>query len=67
MNYYIEGCSMPFHDLPELFEFVRSSGRLLYMFQFLTVYLGSYPCFWIIIKYNPVTNRNYITYQDYPH
>lgn len=65
-NYYIEGCPIPFHDLPELFDYLKHTGKLLYQYQFLTVYCGNYPCFWIIIERNYSINVDFITYRDYP-
>ena len=66
-SYYIEGCPVPFHDLPELFEYLRHSGRYLYMYQFLTVFLDGWkPLFWIIINNDDTLTRFFITYRDYP-
>lgn len=65
LSYYIEGFSMPFHDLPELFEFIVNSGKFVIMFQGLTVYLGNFPLFWIRLKFPP-DGRIVITYVDYP-
>lgn len=65
-SYYIEGCPVPFHDLPELFEYLSRSGRYLYMYQFLTVFLDGWkPLFFIIIKTDETLTRHIITYQDY--
>lgn len=66
-TFYIEGCPIPFHDLSELFEYVSCAGDLLYMYQFLTVYLNkSVPLMWIIIERNYSTCQDFITYQEYP-
>lgn len=66
-TYYIEGCPIPFHDLPELFDYISHAGDLLYMYQFLTVYLNnSVPLMWIIIERNYITCQDFVTYQEYP-
>lgn len=65
VSYYIEGFLMPFHDLPELFEYLVNSGKYVIQHQGLTVYLGNCPLFWIYIKF-PSDGRRIVTYIDYP-
>lgn len=65
LSYYIEGMPIPFHDLPELFEYLVNSGKYVIMHQGLTVYLGNVPLFWIYIKFPP-DGRCIVTYIDYP-
>lgn len=66
-TYYIEGCPIPFHDLPELFTYVVNAGKLLYQYQFLTVYLDKcVPLLWIIIERNYFTCQDFVTYKEYP-
>lgn len=58
---------MPFHDLLELFEYVSCAGKLLYQYQFLTVYLDKLvPLMWIIIERNYSTCQDFVTYKEYP-
>lgn len=64
--YFIEGFPMPFHDLVELFEFLSNCGKLVWMFQYLTVFLGSCPIFWINILWEDKLDTYLVTYQDYP-
>ena len=65
LSYYIEGMPIPFHDLPELFEYLVNSGKYVIQHQGLTVYLGNSPLFWIYIKFPP-DGRRIVTYIDYP-
>ena len=64
MNVYISGCPIPFHDLIEVFEYLRSlSPWLLYQYQFLDIVVNGVPRMYIMIFYvNNVYNITYVCY-----
>lgn len=64
MNVCISGCPIPFHDLIEVFEYLRSlSPWLLYQYQFLDIVVNGVPRMYIMILY--VNNVYKITYVCY--
>lgn len=64
MNVYISGCPIPFHDLIEVFGYLRALPPwLLYQYQFLDIVVNGIPRMYIVILY--VNNAYKITYVCY--
>lgn len=64
MNCYIKGCPIPFHDLVEIFDFLRNlSPVYLYQYQFLDIVVNGIPRMYIYIVYKEFDY--YITYISY--
>ncbi len=64
MKYFISGCPIPFHDLIEIFDFLRNlSPVYLYQYQFLDILVNGIPRMYIVIQY--VKQCYYITYVCY--
>ena len=62
MNYSIQWCSIPFHDLMEIFEFLSSLSVVwLYQFDGLYVLLNGSPIMQLVIAY--VDGLYHITYR----
>jgi hypothetical protein len=63
MNYFIQWCPIPFHDLMEIFDFLSSlSAVRLYQFDGLYVLLNGLPIMQLIIAY--VNGLYHITYRS---
>lgn len=64
MNVYISGCPIPFHDLIEVFDYLRNlSPVYLYQYQFLDIVVNGIPRMYIVVLY--VNNVYKITYVCY--
>lgn len=64
MNVYISGCPIPFHDLIEVFDYLRALPPwLLYQYQFLDIVVNGVPRMYIYLVY--VNNIYKITYVCY--
>lgn len=62
MNYSIQWCPIPFHDLMEIFDFLSSLSVVrLYQFDGLYVLLNGSPIMQLIIAY--VDGLYHITYR----
>lgn len=58
MNYGIQGCPIPFHDLLEIFDFlVNLSPVYLYQYDGLVILLNGRPIMFIQVFYR---NGNYV-------
>ena len=63
MNYSIQWCPIPFHDLMEIFDFLSSLSPVwLYQFDGLYVLLNGLPIMQLIIAY--VNGLYHITYRS---
>lgn len=64
MNVYISGCPIPFHDLIEVFDYLRNlSVTYLYQYQCADIIVNGVPRMFIMILY--VNNVYKITYVCY--
>lgn len=64
MTVYLSGCPIPFHDLIEVFDYLRNlSVTYLYQYQCADIIVNGVPRMYIMILYvNNVYNITYVCY-----
>nr|DAV22007.1 MAG TPA: hypothetical protein [Microviridae sp.] len=64
MTVYLSGCPIPFHDLIELFDYLRNlSVTYLYQYQCADIIVNGVPRMYIMILYvNNVYKIRYVCY-----
>lgn len=64
MTVYLSGCPIPFHDLIEVFDYLRNlSVTYLYQYQCADIVVNGVPRMYIIILYvNNVYKIRYVCY-----
>ena len=64
-KYSIEGCSIPFHDLVEIGEFLTHlSPKLLMLFAYSRILCDDIPIMWIRVYTKPFVYVSYKTYKN---